>query len=206
MSSSVIRLQTSDPNDYLYAMIIEIGDKLVSTELFQEEFVCNLSACKGACCVEGNDGAPLDEVEVNLLEEYVDEIKPFLEEKGIEAIEENGVFYLDQFKEPVTTLVNGKECSFGFKDEEGVMKCGIEEAYRNEKIPFNKPKSCHLYPIRVKKYRSFSALNYDRWPICSDACKLGAELKYSVLMLNSVNWDNSDYQLITENINRMFIL
>lgn len=161
-------------------MIIEIGDKLVSTEILKEEFVCNLGACKGACCVEGTDGAPLEQEEVEQLEEHVDEIKPFLEKRGLDVIEKQGVFYMDRFNEPVTSIVNGKECVFVFRDQEGITKCGIEEAHRQGKIPFNKPKSCHLYPIRVKKYRSFSALNYDRWPICSDACQLGAELKVPV--------------------------
>jgi hypothetical protein len=161
-------------------MIIEIGDKLVSAEVLEEEFVCNLSACKGVCCVEGNDGAPLSQEEVNLLEEHIDEIKPYLDEKGLEVIEKRGVFYLDRENEPVTSLVNGRECVFVSHDENGITKCGIEDAYRDKKIDFNKPVSCHLYPIRVKEYRSFTALNYDRWHICSDACTLGKELQTPV--------------------------
>ncbi|UKN03861.1 DUF3109 family protein [Paracrocinitomix mangrovi] len=160
--------------------MIEIGDKLVSTELFEEEFVCNLSACKGACCVDGDDGAPLTMDEVNLLEDHIDLIKPYLNEKGLAEIEKNGVFYMDRDNDPVTMLNGGKECSFVTKGEDGIYKCGIEQAYRDGAIHFNKPISCHLYPIRVKEYRSFSSLNYDRWPICSDACKLGKELKVSV--------------------------
>ena len=161
-------------------MIIEIGDKLVSTELFEKEFVCNLSACKGACCVEGDDGAPLTMEEVNLIEDHIDEIKPYMTEEGVQQIEKSGVFYMDRDNEPVTALNKGKECSFVTKDEKGINKCTIEQAYREGKIPFNKPISCHLYPIRVKKYRSFSSLNYDKWPICKDACKLGAQLKVKV--------------------------
>lgn len=157
-------------------MIIEIGDKLVSGEIFEKEFVCNLNACKGACCVEGNEGAPLQEDEVNLLEEHLNSIKPYMTEGGIEQVEAKGVFYMDRENEPVTSLVKGKECAFVFFDEKGITKCAVEQAYRDEKIPFNKPISCHLYPIRVKKYKSFTALNYDKWPICKDACTLGEEL------------------------------
>ncbi len=161
-------------------MIIEIGNKLVSTELLQEEFVCNLGACKGACCIEGNDGAPLEQEEVELLEEHVDEIKPYLDKEGLEVIEKRGVFYMDDDDEPVTSLVGGRECVFVARGDDGIIKCGIELAYRDEKIPFDKPKSCHLYPIRAKTYESFTALNYDRWPICADACTLGKELKVPV--------------------------
>lgn len=161
-------------------MIIEVGDKLVSTELFEKEFVCNLSACKGACCIEGDDGAPLTTEEVDLLEEHIDEIKPYLTDKGKAQIEKSGVFYMDRDNEPVTALNEGKECSFVRTGEEGILECTIERAYRDGKIPFNKPISCHLYPIRVKNYRSFTSLNYDKWPICSEACVLGEELGVQV--------------------------
>lgn len=157
-------------------MIIEIGDKLVSDEIFEKEFVCNLSACKGACCVEGDDGAPLTLAEVDLLEDHIDAIKPYMTKEGLDAVDRKGVFYMDQENEPVTALVKGAECAFVSRDEEGITKCAVEQAYRNEEIPFNKPVSCHLYPIRAKKFRSFTALNYDRWPICKDACTLGEEL------------------------------
>jgi hypothetical protein len=161
-------------------MIIEIGDKLVSTELFEKEFVCNLSACKGACCIEGDDGAPLTMEEVNLLEDHIEEIKPYMTEEGKAQIEKSGVFYMDRDNEPVTSLNKGKECSFVTKGEDGVYKCTIEQAHNDGKIDFQKPLSCHLYPIRVKEYRSFTSLNYDKWPICSAACSLGEELSVKV--------------------------
>ena len=161
-------------------MIIEIGDKLVSTEIFEKEFVCNLGACKGICCVEGDDGAPLSMDEVTLLEDHIDQIKPFMTQEGADRIDDKGVFYMDRDNEPVTTLNEGKECSFVTKGEDGIYKCSIENANRENAISFNKPVSCHLYPIRVKEFRSFISLNYDRWPICSDACVLGKELKVSV--------------------------
>ncbi len=161
-------------------MIIEIEDKLVSKELFDKQFVCNLSACKGACCVEGDDGAPLTEEEVGLIEEHLDDIKPFMNENGIEVVDKKGVFYMDRTNEAVTALVKGKDCAFVTLDDKGITKCGIEHAYREGKIPFNKPISCHLYPIRVNKYAKFESLNYDRWPICKPACQLGDELKVPV--------------------------
>lgn len=161
-------------------MIIEIGDKLVSTEIFSKEFVCNLGACKGICCVEGDDGAPLSMEEVNLLEDHIEEIKPFMTDEGKATIEDKGVFYMDRDNEPVTSLNETKECSYVTKTDDGIYMCTIEQAYKAGVISFNKPISCHLYPIRVKEYRTFKSLNYDRWPICSDACKLGEELKVSV--------------------------
>ena len=160
--------------------IIEIGDKLVSLELLEKEFVCNLGACKGQCCIDGDEGAPLKMEEVNLLEDNIDAIKPYMTPEGVDMVERKGVFYMDRENEPVTSLVKGKECSFVFYDDEGITKCSVEKAYKEGKIDFNKPISCHLYPIRVKKYNSFTSLNYDRWPICKDACKLGEELKVPV--------------------------
>ncbi|MFT5820755.1 MAG: hypothetical protein ACI8ZM_002002 [Crocinitomix sp.] len=157
-------------------MIIEIGDKLVSDEIFEKEFVCNLGACKGACCVEGDDGAPLTMEEVTLLEDNIDAIKPYMTPEGLDVVERKGVFYMDPYNEPVTSLVKGAECAFVFRDTEGITKCSVEQAYRDEKSEFNKPMSCHLYPIRAKKFRTFTSLNYDRWSICKDACTLGEEL------------------------------
>lgn len=161
-------------------MIVEIQDKLVSSELFSKQFVCNLSACKGACCVEGDTGAPLEKKEIRQIERSLDKIKPYMTKAGINAVEKEGVSYLDSFDDPVTMLVNGKECAFVFRDEQGITKCAIEKAYREKKIKFNKPISCHLYPIRVKKLEKFVSLNYDRWSICKDACTLGKELKVPV--------------------------
>ena len=161
-------------------MIIEVGDKIVSSEIFSKEFVCDLNVCKGACCVEGDEGAPLTAMETRILDTEYENIKPFLRDVGIKAIEENGAYYHDQFGEAVTQLVNEKECAFVTIDSNGWTKCGIEEAHKAGKTHFKKPISCHLYPIRVKKYETFEALNYDKWDICSCACDLGKELKVSV--------------------------
>lgn len=161
-------------------MLIEIGDKIVSTEIFERKFVCDLNACKGACCVEGDAGAPLTIEEVDLLEEAYEQVKPYMRPEGIAAVEKQGVFYMDEDNEPVTTLVNGAECAFVFFDEKGITKCAVEQAYNEGKITFKKPISCHLYPIRVRKFNDYQALNYDRWSICAPACACGEELNVPV--------------------------
>jgi len=160
--------------------MIEIDNKLISEELFDKKFVCDLSACKGACCVEGDAGAPLEIEEVDLLEEAYDAVKPFMREEGIKAVEAQGVFYMDIDNEPVTTLVNGKECAFVHFDEQGITKCAIETAWRAGKSSFRKPISCHLYPIRVIKLSVGEGLNYHQWPICKPACDCGEQLNVSV--------------------------
>lgn len=161
-------------------MLVEVKDKVVSTEIFRRKFVCDLSACKGACCVEGDAGAPLKAEEVSIIEDHLEDIKPYMRAEGIKAVEEQGVFYMDQDNEPVTTLVNGGECAFVAFDDEGIAKCTIEQAYLEGKIGFKKPISCHLYPIRVKKYNDFEALAYDEWPICKPACECGEKLDVPV--------------------------
>lgn len=173
-------------------MLVEIGDKVVSTQIFERKFVCDLNACKGACCIEGDAGAPLTEEEVGILEDNLDAIKPYMREEGLKAIDEQGVFYMDQDNEPVTTLVNEAECAFVFFDDKGITKCSIEQAHMDGKLDFKKPISCHLYPIRVKQFNEFKALNYDTWSICSDACTLGEKLGVPV------------YQFLKEPIIRAF--
>ena len=161
-------------------MLIEVEDKIVSTQIFEKKFVCDLNACKGACCVEGDAGAPLTFEEVELIENDIDAIKPYMRKEGIAAVDKTGVFYMDQDNEPVTTLVNGKECAFVFFDENGITKCAIEKAQSEGKTDFKKPISCHLYPIRVKKLHDLIALNYDEWDICSPACACGDKLDVPV--------------------------
>lgn len=157
-------------------MLVEIKDKIVSTQIFERKFVCNLNACKGACCIEGDAGAPLTIEEVSILEDDFEKIKPYMREEGVKVVEESGVFYMDQDNEPVTSLVNNAECAFVFFDEKGITKCAVEQANIEGVTNFKKPISCHLYPIRVKQFDDFQALNYDTWSICSDACDLGEKL------------------------------
>lgn len=159
--------------------MIDIDNKLLSTDLFKKEFVCNLGACKGACCVEGNAGAPVAEDEVAILELIYPKVKPYLTVKGIREIEKEGTS-VDGIGEKETPIVNGKECAYTIFEKDGTAKCGIEQAYNDGVINWKKPISCHLYPIRIAKYTDFEALNYDRWSICSAACALGEELKVPV--------------------------
>ena len=161
--------------------MIQIDDKLISEDVFSEEFVCNLSKCKGACCVEGDVGAPLDKNETEILDLLYPKIKPYLTDDGIKAIEKQGTWTTDPMDgDFVTPMVEDRECVYVTYDERGITKCGIEKAYEDGAIDWQKPISCHLYPIRVTEYRTFSALNYHEWPICNDACTLGKELQVPV--------------------------
>ena len=159
--------------------MIEIDNKLLSTDLFNREFICNLSACKGACCVEGNAGAPVADEEVEILASIYPKVKPYLTSKGIQEIEKVGTS-VDGIGEKETPIIDGKECAYTIFDNDGTAKCGIEQAYNDGEVDWKKPMSCHLYPIRIAKYASFDALNYDKWSICSPACSLGEELKVPV--------------------------
>ena len=160
--------------------MIQIDDKLISEDLFSEEFVCNLAKCKGICCVDGDAGAPLDEDETKILDEIYPKIKSYLRPEGIQAIEEQGTYTLDFEGDLVTPLVNNAECAYVIFDEKGYTKCAIEKAYEDGVIDWQKPISCHLYPIRITEYSNFSAINYHEWDICSDACTLGKELGVKV--------------------------
>jgi hypothetical protein len=161
--------------------MIQIEDKLISEDIFSEEFVCNLSKCKGACCVEGDIGAPLEKEETKILDDIYEKVKPYLTREGIKAIEEQGTWVIDPSDgDFVTPMVENRECVYVTFDEKGITKCGIEKAYEDGVIDWQKPISCHLYPIRVQKYSTFTALNYHEWSICSDACALGKELQVPV--------------------------
>lgn len=160
--------------------MIQIDNKLISEDVFSEQFVCNLSKCKGICCVEGDAGAPLNEEETKILEEIYPKIKPYLRPEGIKAIEEQHTHIVDSDGDLVTPLVNNAECAYVIFDEKGWTKCGIEKAYEDGVIDYQKPISCHLYPIRITEYSTFDAVNYHEWDVCSDACALGKELQVKV--------------------------
>ena len=161
-------------------MLIEIKDKVVSLDVFEKKFVCDLNACKGACCIEGDSGAPLTTDEIDIIEDHLDVIQAYMRPEGIAAVEKTGVFYMDDDNEPVTTLINGAECAFVNFDANGTAKCAIEQAHLDGKLDFKKPLSCHLYPIRVMKYSEFEALNYNEWHICKPACACGEQLQVPV--------------------------
>lgn len=160
--------------------MIQVDQVLLSEELFTEHFVCDLSACKGACCIEGDAGAPLTSEEVDIIENDIDAILPYLTEEGKQSIEKLGVFEIDTDGEYVTSLNDGKECAFTTYDKDGTAKCGIEDAHRAGALDFKKPISCHLYPVRVAKLKLHEALNYHKWSICAPACDCGSKLKVKV--------------------------
>jgi hypothetical protein len=156
--------------------MLQIDDTIISLELLDEHFVCDLNACKGICCIEGDDGAPLEENEVKIIEELLPIIWDDLTEVSKEVIRKQGVSYIDGDGEPVTSIVNGAECVFTYTDQDGMCKCAIEKAFREGKTDFYKPISCHLYPVRLQKYDEFTAVNYHRWGVCNCARKLGGKL------------------------------
>lgn len=157
--------------------MLVIGKTLVSDELITERFVCHIEACKAACCVEGDAGAPLLEKEAEILDEIYPSVAPFLSEKGRASIEEQGKWVTDKDDgEKCTPLVAGRECAYALWDEKGTLHCGIEKAWEAGAVSFRKPSSCHLYPVRVKEHAQFTAVNYHRWHICQPACSLGSKL------------------------------
>lgn len=159
--------------------MFQLNKTIISEEIFEKEFVCNLSACKGACCVDGDAGAPLDEAETKILQEIYPKVKPFLRPEGVKAIEAQGTFVIGEDGDFETTLIEGKDCAYVIFDGKTAL-CGIEQAYNQGIIDWKKPVSCHLYPVRVKQYSGFAAVNYHKWHICSDACSLGKELEVPV--------------------------
>lgn len=153
--------------------MIQIDDAIIALDVIEDNFLCDLSACKGICCVEGDSGAPLENEEVKILEEILPLVWKDLSPEAKAIIKEQGVAYEDTDGEMVTSIVNGKDCVFTYYDEKGICKCAIEKAYKDGKISFYKPISCHLYPIRLQRYREFTAVNYHRWRVCKAAVELG---------------------------------
>lgn len=159
--------------------MIEIDGKIISKEIFEKKFVCDLSSCKGACCVEGDSGAPLLKSEIKELKKIHKKVKSYMSEKGLEIVEKKGFYVIDQEGDLTTPLVNDRECAY-VVFENGISKCAIEKAYIDKKINFKKPISCHLYPIRITEYEKFDAINYESNKICSSACNLGNEMQIPV--------------------------
>jgi len=153
--------------------MIVIENTVISDDIIEELFLCNLDQCKGACCVEGDLGAPLTEEEMGIIPKIYKEIEPFLTKIGKEAIKKDGYFLKDWEGDFSTPTINGKECAYAIYNKKGVLECGIEKAFDEGKTDFKKPISCHLYPIRLTKYNHYTAVNYDRWLICSSACSFG---------------------------------
>ncbi|MFI2741840.1 DUF3109 family protein [Zhouia sp. PK063] len=160
--------------------MFQIGKTIVSEEIIENDFVCNLSACKGQCCVDGEAGAPLEENELEIMNEIYPKVAPFLRPEGRAVIESEGAYVKGEDGDWETPLINGADCAYVIFDKKGTALCGIEEAYNKGLIDWKKPVSCHLYPVRIKEYTSFNAVNYHKWHICDDACSLGAELQVPI--------------------------
>ena len=159
--------------------MIAIDNTIVSEHLLEKKFVCDLNACKGACCVAGDSGAPLEEEELKILKEIYPKVKPYMDADGVKAIAKQGLYVIDEDKDFTTPLVNGKHCAFVVFNE-GIAKCAIEKAHAEGKIDFKKPISCHLYPVRINKFKDYEAVNYSKWEICKPACECGKKLDVSV--------------------------
>ncbi len=152
--------------------MFQVDDKILSMEILEEKFVCDLRKCKGNCCVLGASGAPLEEEEVELLRVVFQKIKPYLRPEAVRAIEQQGTAVIDLDMEWVTPLIKNMECVYAIF-EDGIARCAIEKAFADKVISFRKPVSCHIYPIRIKKYEHFDAVNYDRQKICEPAREMG---------------------------------
>ncbi len=175
--------------------MIAIENVLVSDLVAQEQFVCDLTKCKGGCCEDGDAGAPLTKEELDILNEVYETVKPYLTPEGIRVIEKNGRYNYDRDFGWVTPAIDGGLCAYGSRDENGIIKCGIEQAYRDGKISWKKPISCHLYPIIVRKGKNgdFDRMNYEpREVLCKPGCIYGKKLKVPV------------YQFLKEPIIRMY--
>jgi hypothetical protein len=160
--------------------MIVVENTLISELIAEKKFVCDLSICKGECCVAGDAGAPLEESEVPVLEKYYPDYKEYLTEQGIKTISKHGFFELDDDNDYLTPLVREeKYCAYAYFDGE-IAKCAIEKAFNEGKIDFKKPISCHLYPIRITAFKDVDALNYHDWDVCQSACKQGEKLNVPV--------------------------
>ncbi len=153
--------------------MVEIQDTLVSLDLFREQFCCDLAACKGACCVEGDAGAPVDMDEIPALEEAAELLHDELTPEAQEVIDAEGVVYIDHDGQFVTSIVNDRDCVFAVKNADGTTLCAIDRAFREGRTEIEKPISCALYPIRLSEVGGMTAVNYHRWDICRCACELG---------------------------------
>ena len=153
-----------------------IDEILISDDIIESQFICDLDACKGACCINGEGGAPLEKAELTILLDIYEKIEPYLTPEGKKAIGQQGLFVRtaeSNFSEYATPLVDNKACAYLSYDDDGIAMCGIQKAYEAKEVDWPKPISCHLYPIRINKNEFFEAINYDRWDICKAACTLG---------------------------------
>jgi hypothetical protein len=160
--------------------MILLDNTIISEDILEKNFICNLSVCKGACCIEGDFGAPITEEEIETIGAELSNILPFLNSESVNEINKKGIWEKDIDGDLVTTCLPSGECNFSIKESDGTLKCGIEQANKAGKSSIQKPLSCHLYPIRISKVGNYDAVNYHKWDICKPACKLGDEHKLPV--------------------------
>jgi hypothetical protein len=173
--------------------VIEIDNILVSDEVIEAKFICDLSKCKGGCCEDGDAGAPLEKDELPQLQKHYKDIEPYLSNEGKKEIERQGKYVYDVEFGWVTPTIDGGLCAYGFRDENGIIKCGIEAAYYDGKLDWKKPISCHLFPIRLSKSKAYTMVNYEpREVLCKPGCALGKKSKMPV------------YQFLKEPLERKF--
>ena len=157
-----------------------IGDTVVSDDLAQKQFVCDLTRCKGACCVEGDLGAPLQADELAIITDMATKVRPYMSAAGKAAVDAQGPYIKDYEGDYSTPTVDGKECAYAYYEATGVLKCAFEQAWQAGETSWPKPMSCHLYPVRLAEYDHYTAVNYEHWHICSPACELGASMQVPV--------------------------
>ena len=173
--------------------MIAIDKVLISDDVVEARFVCDLHRCKGGCCEDGDAGAPLTKEEMDIIDENFDAIRPYLTKEGLKEIVRQGKYVKDEEFGWVTPTINGKMCAYGFRDGQSIIKCGIEQAYYEGKLSWKKPISCHLYPIKISSGKNYTNVNYEpRDVLCQPACTLGKKLKMPV------------YQFLKEAIVRKF--
>ena len=156
--------------------MLQIGDTLVSLDIIERYFCCDIERCKGECCIEGDAGAPITEAEAREIERVLPEIWDDMAPAAQREVKEKGVSYIDEEGDLVTTIINGRDCAFTCYAPGGVCLCAIEKAYREGRSKFRKPISCYLYPVRITEYDTFTAVNVHRWKICRSAEALGRKL------------------------------
>jgi hypothetical protein len=160
--------------------MLEIGNTIISLDVLEEFFLCDLLKCKGSCCEEGDSGAPLSKSEANKLVEIYPLMMDLLPDPNNKAIHNQGLYFIDKDGDLVTSLVNNRECVLVFHDENGIRKCAIEKIHLEGKTDFRKPLSCHLFPIRITEYKKYDAVNYQKLEICKPGRLCGTSQKLPV--------------------------
>ena len=161
--------------------MIAIDNVLISDDVIEAQFVCDLHKCKGGCCEDGDAGAPLEKEEKQIIDKHYDDIRPYMSKEGLKEIERQGKYVYDREFGWVTPTIDGKICAYGVRDKQGIIKCAIEAAYYDGKLGWKKPVSCHLYPIRISKSKTYTNVDYEpRDVLCKPGCALGKKLKMPV--------------------------